>query len=332
MATTERTIAVTGSSGLIGSHLVPVLLRKGFRLRVLSRRLPESSPLGVEIIRGDVRSRAKMAALVRGCDAVIHLAGIAHTSLRSQADVDEAQETNVEGTRNVLDASRNAGVERVLLASSAFVYAGQAGTDLNEQCPTAGESIYARTKLLVEEAGLKMADRDRLSVVIFRPCLTYGPGVRFNLESLMRAIQRRYYFHIRGRNPMRSFLSVDNCVSGISHLLLHGKNGQIYNLADEHSLSLADFVNSLADLMRVARPISLPIGAVRAAIASTLPLQWMGFRSLINSESLRKLTQSFTLNVGALAQTGFIWSDGYDARKKMVDAYLQSRGTKARNA
>jgi nucleoside-diphosphate-sugar epimerase len=330
MATNKRTIAVTGASGLIGSHLVPVLLGKGFRLRVLSRRLPSDSP-GVEIIRGDIRSMATVGTLLRGCDAVIHLAGIAHTSLRSHADVREAEETNVGGTRNLLEAAQNAGVDRVLLTSSAFVYAGQAGTDLNEQSPTASDSFYARTKLAVEAAGLEIADRGRLSVVILRPCLTYGPGVRFNLKSLMRAIQCHYYFHIRGKSPMRSFLSVDNCVSGISHLLLHGENGKIYNLADEHSQLLVDFVNSLADLMRVPRPRSLPIGAVRAAVASTLPLQWMGLRSPINGEALRRLTQSFTLDVGALARTGFNWFSGSAAQKKMVDAYLLSLKTITRS-
>jgi nucleoside-diphosphate-sugar epimerase len=125
---------------------------------------------------------------------------------------------------------------------------------------------------------------------------------------------------------MRSFLSVDNAASAIAHLSQVGENGRIYNLADQSPMSLVEFVNSLADHMRVSRPRNLPIFAIRAAIAGAVPLQWMGLRSPINRESLRKLTVSFTLDVNMLAASGFRWlDDGQITRKIMVDAYLGSR-------
>jgi nucleoside-diphosphate-sugar epimerase len=325
MSTEKRTVAITGASGLIGAHLLPVLLAEGWHLRTLSRRRWENST-GIDRIQGDIRSPEAVCALVRGCSAVIHLAGVAHTSLRSQAEIDEAERINVGGTRNVLAAAQNAGVGRVLLASSALVYAGQKGTDLNEQSPTAADSHYARTKLLVEREGSETASVGRLDVIIFRPCLTYGPGVRGNLESLMRAVRGHYYFHIRGCSPVRSFLSVGNAAAAISHLLREGQTGKVYNIADRNAGDLVEFVNAVADLMQVSRPRSLPLSAIRAAIAATVPLQWMGFRSPINLESLRKLTESFTLNVNALAQSGFQWCDeGLATRKQMVVTYLRSR-------
>jgi len=239
--------------------------------------------------------------------------------------MDEAERTNVDGTRNVLAAAQDAGAERVLLASSAHVYAGQEGTGLNEHRPTSGDSFYARTKLMVEQAGLETASANRLSVIIVRPCLIYGPGVRFNLESLMRAIHGHYYFGVLGTSPMRSFLSVGNAASAIAHLSQVGENGRIYNLADQLPMSLTEFVNSLADHMQVSQPRNLPMFAIRAAIAGMTPLQWMGLRSPINRESLRKLIVSFTLDVNALAASGFRWSDdGQVTRKRMVDAYLRS--------
>jgi dihydroflavonol-4-reductase len=325
MVTQGTTIAVTGATGLIGSHLLPVLLDEGYQLRVLSRRLQEC-PQGITQIHGDIRSPEAVCQLVRECSAVIHLAGIAHTSLRSQAEMDEAFEINVVGTRTVLAAAQNAGVERVLLASSASVYAGQKGTELDEQSPTAGDSFYARAKLMVEQAGLEAAHANRLAVVIVRPCITYGPGVRFNLESLMRAIQGHYYFHIRSGNPRRSFLSVGNAALAIKHLLQVGVSGRIYNLADEFPLSLAEFTDSLADLLNVHRPRNVPMCLIRAAISGTAPLRWMGLRLPINHESLQKLTVSFTLDVRALAASGFRWLDDEQVtRKRMVDAYLRSR-------
>ncbi|MDR3548991.1 MAG: NAD(P)-dependent oxidoreductase [Candidatus Pacebacteria bacterium] len=321
----QKIIAITGASGLIGSHLIPVLLREGYQLRSFSRRLQLKS-LGVEQIQGDVRSLKAVSELTRGCDAVIHLAGVAHTSLRSQAEMDEAERINVDGAKNVLTAALDAGVQRVILVSSAHVYAGQEGMGLGENSPTSVDSFYARNKLLVEQSGLEAANANRMDVVIARPCLTYGPGVRFNLESLMRAIHGHYYFGVSGTKPMRSFLSVGNAASAIAHLMQAGENSKIYNLADKVPVPLVEFVNSLADLMQVSRPRNLPMVAIRAAIAGTAPLRWMGLRSPINHESLRKLTTSFTLDVNALADTGFRWlDDGVVTKKQMVDAYLDAR-------
>jgi len=325
MDTEKNTIAITGASGFIGSHLLSALHGEEYRLRVLSRRVQQDSP-GIIQIQGDIRSEDAVCHLMRGCSAAIHLAGVAHTSLRSQAEMDEAEQINVDGTRNVLAAAQKAGVERVLLASSAHVYAGQEGTGLDEHSPIAGDSFYARTKLMVEKAGLDAASSNRMAVVIVRPCLTYGPGVRFNLESLMRAIHGHYYFGVRGTNPMRSFLSVGNAAAAIMHLLHGGENGAIYNIADQSPMPLAEFVNSLADHMQVLRPRNLPMFAIRAAITGAAPLQWMGLHSRINQESLRKLTVSFTLDVTSLATSGFQWlDDGMATRKRMVDAYLKSR-------
>lgn len=325
ISTVSSTIALTGATGLIGSQLVPVLLQKGYTLRILSRQPREDSP-GITRVCGDIRSTEAAHDLTRGCDAVIHLAGIAHTSLRSQAEKDEAEGINVGGARNMLAAARDAGARRVLLASSAHVYAGQQGTGLDEQSATASDSFYARTKLLLEQAGLESARTGGLDVVIVRPCLTYGPGVHFNLASLMRAIRGHFYFQIQGSNPMRSFLSVTNAAAGIMHLLESGQSGKVYNLADQNPLSLREFVDSLADLLQVSRPWNVPMFAMRAAIAGAAPLQWIGFHSPINRESLRKLTVSFTLDVGRLAASGFRWPDtGLATRISMVEAYQASR-------
>jgi nucleoside-diphosphate-sugar epimerase len=142
----------------------------------------------------------------------------------------------------------------------------------------------------------------------------------------MRAIHGHYYFGVRGTSPMRSFLSVGNAASAIAHLSQVGENGSIYNLADQFPMPLTEFVNSLADHMQVSRPRNLPMFSIRAAISGMAPLRWMGLRSPINRESLRKLIVSFTLDVNALAASGFRWSDdGQVTRKRMVDAYLRSR-------
>jgi len=320
----KSVIAITGSSGLIGSHLVPVLANEGFEIRVLRRRLQNDSP-GFTQIHGDIRSLPALCALMAGCSSVIHLAAIAHTSLRSKAELEEAEQVNVGGTQNVLSAAEVCGLARVLLVSSAHVYALQDGMSVTESSPTAANSVYARTKLRVEQAGLDAANKGRLTVVIVRPCLTYGPGVRFNLELLMRAIRSRYYFHASGRSPIRSFLSVGNAARAIAHLINVGRNGEIYNLADESPMPLVQFVDSLADLMQVPRPVKVPRFLLQGAVACLAPLDRLGY-SPLNREALRRLWVSFSLDVNALAASGFRWADdGLVTRQRMVEAFLRSR-------
>lgn len=321
----KKTVAVTGGTGFIGSHVLSLLASRGYDVRLLSRRAADPRD-GVSLVEGDVRSREAVIELMRGCQSVVHLAGIAHSAVRLPAEIRKVQEVNVGGTQNVLAAAKAAGVGRVLLASSALVYRNQEGMDLDEGSATAPDTVYARSKLEAERAGLKAAEDGRMSVCIARPCLTYGPGVRTNLESLMGAVRRHYYFHIRDKNPMRSFLSVGNAAAAMLHLLRSGESGRIYNLADRTPRLLAEFVDAIADQMSTSRPRTLPLIALQAAIVAAGPLQWMGIAQTLNSDSLRKLTTSFTLNVGVLSESGFCWlNDEMSTRKEMVDSYLESR-------
>jgi len=329
MTPRDNTTAVTGGSGLIGSELVRALAAKGHALRLLSRHPAASLPAGITCVQGDIRSVEAVRQLVRGCSRVVHLAGISHTSLRSQAEISEAEQINAGGVANLMEQCIAVGVERVVLASSALVYAGGQGIDLDEQSATDDDSVYARTKLQAEDISLQASQSGRIQVVIVRPCLTYGPGVRFNLAAMMRAIHRHYYFHLRGINPKRSFLSVSNAAAAISHLLDSGESGKTYNLSDREPLSLVDFANSLADDMSVARPLTLPVSLIHAATTVTFPLHQLGLPMPVTRESLRKLTHSFTLDVGALEKSGFCWlDDGQETRKKMVETYLGAIGVR----
>lgn len=322
MPLTQQVVAVTGASGLIGSNMVPFLRSQGLLVRVLSRK-PTSFGAGVSSVQGDIRSSAVTEELLRGCDFAVHLAGIAHTSLNSKAAIREAEEINIGGAMNLLHAARRLAVRRVVLISSTAVYSAQQGWCLKEQSPTAADSTYASTKLAVEDAGLKVANEGSTEVVIARPCLTYGPGARGNLLSLMRAIHSRYYFHAGGCNPIRSFLSVGNAVSAINHLMLHGKNGCIYNVADKTPRSLIEFVDDMADWMGAPKPFTVPLPLLRVAISAATPLRLLGVCKSLSVEALKKLTTTSTLDTTALASTGFQWQSGeWKYQRQMVLSFL----------
>ena len=300
-----RTIAVTGGSGLIGSHLLRRLRKAGSGLRVLTRT-PQQEMSGTQYILGDLSDDASLRNLVEGAAMVVHLAGIAHTSLPTRESRIRARAINVDGTQRLLEAAGDAGAGRVIVASSAHVYAGQSGIGLDESSPTSGDSVYAEMKLAVETAAAD-ARSNGLDVVVIRPCITYGPGVRFNLVSLMKAIRKGYYFHVGSVDPVRSFLSVDTAAAAIIHLLSIQVASHTYNIADRQPVHLVEWVNGLADRMKVRRPRTLPIGVLRATAVLLSPAAAMGFPALLTSESLKKLITSFSLDVSALARTGFLW-------------------------
>jgi nucleoside-diphosphate-sugar epimerase len=300
-----RTIALTGGTGLIGERLTGLLHQSGVHLRILTRRRP--LPMNhVTFIHGELTNTAAIQELVHTADAVVHLGGIAHTSLRTDAERAHAREINVGGTIRVLEAAQAAHVRRVIVASTAHVYAGQQGIGLTEDAPVAGDSFYAALKLEAEAAA-QLAVAQGLDVVIIRPCIVYGPGVRFNLASLMQAVRRGIYFHASGTDPIRSFASVDTVAAAIVHLLHAGVSGRAYNIADRQPVHLSAWIDDLARRMNTRKPRTLPMPLLRTAAALLDPIAKLGLPAPLTTEKLAKLTASFSLDVSALAATGFLW-------------------------
>lgn len=318
-STPTMTLAVTGGSGLIGSRLLLALRERGIATRVLTRK-PLADTGEAHYVHGDLSDHEALRALVEGATHVVHLAGVAHTTLPTEEDRRRARDTNVGGTERLLDAAVQAGVQRAVVASSAHVYAGQTGIGLKESSPTEGDSVYGEMKLAAEAAAAR-ARASGLQAVVVRPCITYGPGVRFNLASLMRAVRKGYYFHTGDVDPLRSFLSVDAAAAAILHLLSADVAEGTYNLADHEPVRLSEWVNGLAERMGVRHPKRLPMSLLRMGAAAGSLAKSLKLPAPLTREALRKLTASFSLDVSALAGTGFVWpSTTNDVLDEMVRA------------
>lgn len=317
-------IGVTGGTGFIGQRLV-ALLAQDSAVRVLCRRIASFSCPNTEYVIGDLTSPQATDGFVRGCTAVIHMAGIAHTGLRTEAERRRSYEVNVEGTRTVLGAALRHGVQRFVFVSTAHVYAVHAGRDLEEASLIAPSSFYSQTKIEAEQL-VRDAGKEGMQIVIARPCLIYGPGARFNLNRMMRAIDAGYYFHLSGVNPVRSFLSLENAARALLHLVNSRSAEGAYNLADRNPFSLVDFTNELSDRMKRRRPRTVSSAVLRAMGTIGSTVQTVGIHLPISREVVSKLTSDFTLSTCRLAQTGFEWgTDGGALRQQMVDDYLRAK-------
>lgn len=317
------TAAITGGTGFIGRHVVPLLLERGYRVRALIRPGSQRNvPAGIELTPGDITDPAAVNQLVKDCDLVLHLAGQAHTDLRTATDRDRAIAVNVEGTRNVLQSCARTGVRRLVIASSAHVYEGQRGLAVPEDAPQRAENLYAQTKIDIERLAHDFSEKG-LDVVIGRPCLTYGPGAGFNLLRLMQAIQRGRYFHVGHSKVERSFCSAYSAAAAFVFLAEKGRKGEAYNIADQRPSILEDFCNNLADRMKRSRLRRIPYVLLWPVAAGFSTLGVVGAKGPITLSSLRKLTESFSLSIEKLASAGFTWPDsGERALHDMVTTYL----------
>ncbi len=183
MASEDKTIKhclITGGAGFIGSHLAETLLAAGYKVRILDnfstgKRENLSGFLEqVEIHQGDIRDFDTVQVACEGMDAVLHEAAIASV-YESMTDPLGTHQTNVNGTIHVLEAAHRAGVQKVLLASSAAVYGTDASLPKAEVLPVKPASPYGMHKLMAEQYGQLYAELYGLDVICFRYFNVYGP-------------------------------------------------------------------------------------------------------------------------------------------------------------
>jgi dihydroflavonol-4-reductase len=263
------TALVTGASGFIGWHVARMLLQAGHRVRALVRPGSQVREIEVEAATGDLRDPESLRRAVAGCGQVYHVA--ADYRLWA-ARPEELYESNVGGTRNLLDAARDAGVGRVVYTSTVGCIGIPPGGVGDETTPVGLEEMagaYKRSKFLAEQAALEFA-RGGTPVVIVNPTAPVGshdvkptPTGKIVLDFLKGDMPA---FIDTGLN----LVDVEDVARG--HLLAaeKGRPGERYILGCEN-LTLAEILGRLARLEgRKAPRIRLPYGVAYAAgVAST---------------------------------------------------------------
>jgi len=206
-------IAITGSSGFIGTHLCAAL-SDGHDVVPLSR----------DNI-GDFHEVEDWSAVFARCDAVIHLAARVHQTNERTQNAEEYARDNTELTRRIVDGAMAAGAAQFIFPS-------------NE---------YGRSKLAAED--IVNIARDKMRSVIIRPPLIYGRNCRANFMMLSKAIAKGLPLPLSGVKNQRSFLYIGNLCSFIAHALKTEAVQGAYNLADDTALSTPDMVRAMAAAM-----------------------------------------------------------------------------------
>lgn len=303
---------VTGGAGFIGSHVVVRLLADGHEVRVLDNFSTghhsnlEDVADGVEVIEADIRDLGAVQAATRGCDAVLHLAAVPSVP-RSIADPVTTHSANANGTLNVLIAARDAGVGRVVFASSSSIYGAGPELPKRESLRPLPISPYAVSKLAAENYCRSFYEVFGLETVALRYFNVFGP--RQDPQSQYAAVIPKFIWAFRrGEPPMifgdgqqsRDFTYIENVVeANVSALPAPHVGGQVYNIACGVRVTL----NRLARVLRrqtgaEVMPVYGPTrpGEVRHSVAAIeLARKDLGYEPAVSLKEGLRRTVEYTL-------------------------------------
>ena len=272
----SQRVLVTGASGFVGRCLTATLVTAGRDVRAALRQstvLPVAT--GIEfVVVGSLDATTDWTAALTDIDSVVHLAARVHVMQDKTVDpLAEFRRVNVLGTLQLARQAADAGVRRFVFISSVKV--NGEGTPVArpytaDDLPAAVDA-YGISKLEAEQGLLALAASTGLEVVIIRPVLVYGPGVRANFLKMMQWLDRGLPLPLGAINNRRSLVGVDNLVSLILACLEHPDAvNQVFLASDDEDLSTTALMHRTAlALGRSARLVSVP-EAVLTLIAGLL--------------------------------------------------------------
>jgi len=225
------TILVTGATGFLGRTLCPHLVEQGYQVRALVRRTSDHAflePLGVERVWGDLREPEAVARAVAGCAAVVHAGAL----FRFWGQPEAFFAANVEGTRHILRAARQAAVARFIYISTvAVVGCPPPGAVITEETPCRPQDAYQASKLEAERLVLAAHHEHNLAALVLRPGALYGPGSRYAFNRLFfEDPLRRLPVQVHHGRHITMPTYVRDAARVIEAALMKGRPGQVYNV------------------------------------------------------------------------------------------------------
>jgi dihydroflavonol-4-reductase len=259
-----KPVLVTGASGFLGWHVARVLLERGHRVRALLRPGSRVDSLDVEAVSGDLRDTDSVARAISGCSLVFHVAADYRLWAKDPRDL---YRTNVEGTRNLMEAARRAGVDRVVYTSTVGCIGIPPNGIGDEETPVTLAEMsgdYKRSKFQAEQVALEFA-RSGLPVVIVNPTAPIGDH-----DVRPTPTGKILVDFLKGHMPAfidtgLNMIDVRDTAEGHWLACERGKGGERYILGAEN-LTLAQILQTLARLThRKAPTIRLPYAVAYCA-------------------------------------------------------------------
>lgn len=303
---------VTGAAGMVGRALCELLIARGYGFVPAVRQ-----PAGFanEVVTGDIGPMTDWHMALEGCDAVVHLAARVHMMEdTAQNPLALYRQTNAEATLNIARQAAQAGVKRFVFISTIKVNGEGRDAPYHETDTPAPEDGYAISKWEAEQGLQQIARETGLEVVILRPPLVYGPGVKANFRRLLDTVARGWPLPFGAIRNRRSLLYLGNFVDAIRVCLEHpAAAGQTFLLDDGRPVSTPELIRAVAKALgQPAHLLTVPVGVL--AFAGTLLGRGAAVARLtgslhVDSSAIRTRlgwTPPYTMEAG-LAETVEVW-------------------------
>lgn len=269
----KERLVVTGANGFVGRALCAGAVARDSTVRGITRFTCDL-PCGCEnFVVGNMDERTDWRGALEGSKVVIHLAARVHVMAdTAENPLDEFRRINVLGTLNLARQAAAAGVRRFVFVSSIKVNgeATQPGHPFTADGTTAVPlDAYGVSKMEAEQGLRALAAQTGMEVVIIRPPLVYGPGVKANFASMMRWLQRGIPLPLGAIDNQRSLVGLDNLVDLIVTCIKHpGAANQTFLVSDGEDLSTTQLLQRMAQALgKPARLIPVPAGLLKTAAA-----------------------------------------------------------------
>ena len=261
-------IFVTGATGFVGRGLCTYLGSR-FPIRIAVRDIAASSwPSGVQVVQGSISANQQWAEALAGVSVVVHCAGRAHVMVEASRDpLSEFRQVNVDGTLCLARQAADAGVRRFIFLSSIKALGENTlrGKPFTAEHSPRPDGPHAVSKLEAEQALRALSKETGMEVVIIRPPLAYGPGVKANFLAMMRWVWSGVPLPFGGvTENRRSLVFLDNLVDLIVTCVDHpAAANQTFLVSDDEDLSTAELLRRMAAALgRPARLIPVPVGLI----------------------------------------------------------------------
>ncbi|SDK74405.1 Nucleoside-diphosphate-sugar epimerase [Franzmannia pantelleriensis] len=321
-------VLVTGASGFIGSALIGRLATtSAWEPRLALRRKLATASDYAGFAVGNLSPDNDWSEALQGCDAVVHCAARVHVMDDPEADPLAAfRQANVQGTLNLARQAAASGVSRFAFISSIKVNGEQTPTDraFQEDDTPAPSDPYGISKHEAEQGLLQLAKETGMEVVIIRPPLVYGPGVKANFATMMKWLEKGVPLPLGAIHNLRSLVARDNLVDLIMTCLDHpAAANQVFLAGDGEDLSTTELLRRLGRALgKHARLLPVPAGVLEGGAAL------LGKRAVA-----QRLCGNLQVDISK-ARELLGWNPPVsvdDALQETANAYLTARQTSSRD-
>lgn len=295
-------VLVTGASGFVGKPLCEALIKSGVDVIAVVRNSVQKIK-GAELIVRDLHSKTSLKASLNDVDVVIHLAGRAHVMNELSLNPhDTYHEANVGITKALAEQAASCGVKRFIHLSSVKVNGESTNKHpFSEKDTPTPKDDYGKTKYEAEKMLNELAKKSVMEVVIIRPPLVYGPGVKANFKTLIKVAQLYIPLPFGAIHNKRSLIYIENLIDFIVTCLTHPNAvNQTFLVSDDHDVSTTQLIKHIK------------IAANKKNLLIPIPKSWLGliFKLIGKPFLSNRLCSSLQVDI-TKAKTELNWQPPY---------------------